>query len=84
MDAREYADVTGVDPYTLPLIDLPRERSGATGRSSATLVDARRRTRMVGRTGRSPTGSPTSACPVLSWGGWYDNYIGPQLADHAV
>jgi putative CocE/NonD family hydrolase len=23
-------------------------------------------------------------CPVLSWGGWYDNYIGPQLSDYAT
>jgi hypothetical protein len=23
-------------------------------------------------------------CPVLSWGGWYDNYVGPQLSDYAI
>jgi len=81
MDAQNYADLAALDPYTLPLIDLPAS-CGADGVFFRTLIEhlddpewwAERS--LAGRLGEVRV-------PVLSWGGWYDNYIGPQLDDHA-
>jgi putative CocE/NonD family hydrolase len=79
MDAREYGDVSAVDPYHLPLIEMPAS-AGLEGRFFRTLLDhaddgewwdARTLVRRL----------PEVRVPVLSWGGWYDNYIGPQLDD---
>jgi putative CocE/NonD family hydrolase len=79
MDAREYGDVSAVDPYHLPLVEMPAT-AGLEGRFFRTLVehaddaewwDARTLVRRLGEV----------RVPVLSWGGWYDNYIGPQLDD---
>jgi uncharacterized protein len=81
MDAHEYADVNRIDPYHLPLIDLPAS-VGLDGAFFRALVGAasdpdwwRART-LAHRLGEI-------RCAVLSWTGWYDNYLGPQLADVA-
>jgi hypothetical protein len=79
MDAREFADVGTVDPYHLPLLDLP-----------ATLgLDGAFFRALVSSLEDDGWWAPRSyahllagvRCPVLSWSGWYDNYLGPQLAD---
>ena len=80
MDAREYGDVSAVDPYHLPLVEMPAT-AGLEGRFFRTLVehaddaewwDSRTLVRHLADV----------RVPVLSWGGWYDNYIGPQLDDY--
>lgn len=80
MDAPEYADVAGVDAYHLPLIDLPSTVS-VEGRFYRTLLEQIdnaewwKRHSLVHRLDEVRV-------PVLSWGGWYDNYVGPQLSDY--
>jgi putative CocE/NonD family hydrolase len=80
MDARAYADVSNVDPFHLPLVDLPVTvgLEGAFYRELiASLDDAAwwDRRSLTARLGEV-------RCPVLSWSGWYDNYVGQQLADY--
>jgi hypothetical protein len=79
MDAREFADVSTVDPHHLPLADLPATvgLDGAFFRELlASLEDddwwARRSYAQL---------LAAVHCPVLSWSGWYDNYLGPLLVD---
>ena len=82
MDGREYADLTRIDPYHLPLADMATA-AGLEGRFFREIVSRiedgawwqlRGLRQLLHRV----------TCPVLSWGGWYDNYIGPQLSDYAV
>ena len=81
MDANDYVDVAAVEPTTLPLIDLPQS-CGAEGRFFRTLIEHLddpgwwRERSLAGRLDQVRV-------PVLSWGGWYDNYLGPQLDDYA-
>lgn len=81
MDGREYGDVAAVDPYTLPLIDLPAS-CGAEGTFFRSLLlhaddpdwwDDRSLAENIDQL----------RVPILCWGGWYDNYIGPLLQDYA-
>ncbi len=80
MDDQEYGDVTGVDPYHLPLVEMATT-AGLDGGFFRTMVEHADDAewwsdrRLVDRLGEVRV-------PVLSWGGWYDNYIGPQLDDH--
>ena len=60
MDAQEYADVSGVDPYALPLDRAAARRSASRAPSSASSLPMRT-TATGGRATGSPTGSPTSA-----------------------
>jgi uncharacterized protein len=80
MDAREYAEVEGVDPYHLPLLELP----GTVGQEGAffrTLVEHADDASWWQE--RSLTERLAEVrVPVLCWSGWYDNYVGPQLADY--
>jgi putative CocE/NonD family hydrolase len=80
MDDREYADVTGVDPYHLPLIDMAADAGLEGGFFRAIVEHADDAGWWSGRTLVGRLGDVR--VPVLSWGGWYDNYIGPQLDDH--
>ena len=79
MDAPEYADVAGVDPFCLPLINLPQllGLEGAFYRNL--LAHAEDGTWWQQRSLAHRLGD--IRCAVLSWSGWYDNYTGPQLAD---
>lgn len=80
MDAPEYADLAGVDPYHLPLIDLP-STVNLEGRFYRTLLaqidnpDWWEHHSLAHRLNEV-------RIPVLCWGGWYDNYIGAQLSDY--
>ena len=79
MDAPEYADVSAVDPYYLPIRDLP-ETVGLEGAFYRGVVDHAtdaewwRPRSLHHRIGEI-------RCAVLSWSGWYDNYTAPQLGD---
>jgi putative CocE/NonD family hydrolase len=81
MDAQEYADVSGVDPYALPLTQLPRT-VGLEGAFFLELVSHADDGEWWARHGLADRIADIGV-PVLSWGGWYDVYIGPQLADYA-
>jgi putative CocE/NonD family hydrolase len=82
MDAREYADLAAIDPWHLPLADM----AGAAGLAGdfyrAILARAEDGAWWEQRGLRHRLAAVR--CPVLSWGGWYDNYLGQQLADLAI
>jgi len=80
MDAQEYADVSGVDPYALPLTELPRS-VGLDGSFFLELVAHADDQEWWTRHGLADRIADIRV-PVLSWGGWYDVYVGPQLADY--
>ncbi len=81
MDSKEYAETAGVDAYRLPLVEMPQS-VGLEGAFFRTLVEHFddvewwKRHGLAGRLGEVRV-------PVLSWTGWYDNYLGPQLSDYA-
>lgn len=81
MDAQEYTDVAGADPYTLPLADLPAS-VGAEGAFFRELVAHADDGKWWARHGLADRLGEVRV-PVLSWGGWYDVYVGNQLGDHA-
>ena len=79
MDAQEYADVAAVDPWHLPLRDLPLqvELEGAFFR--AALEHAEDAAWWANRSLADRL--DRIGCAVLSWTGWYDVYVAQQLAD---
>ena len=81
MDVREYADLTRIDPYHLPLAGMATA-AGLEGRFYGAIVDHAEDADWWRRRGLRHLLAEVR-CPVLSWGGWYDNYIGPQLSDYA-
>jgi len=81
MDAKEYAAVDGVDPYHLPLIDLPRSL-GLEGRLFRSVIEHLSDSAWWAPRGLSGRLADVRV-PVLAWTGWYDNYLGPLLADYA-
>ena len=79
MDAPGYADVSTVDPYHLPIRDLP-DTVGLEGAFYRGVVDhAADADWWLPRSLHHRIGE--IRCAVLSWSGWYDNYTGPQLDD---
>ena len=74
MDAKEYGDVSTVDPWHLPLVEMPAS-AGLEGTFFRQMVEHAadrawwRRRGLAHRLGEV-------AVPVLCWGGWYDNYSG--------
>ncbi len=81
MDVREYADLTRIDPYHLPLAEMATA-AGLDGWFYRAIIDRSEDGDWWRRRGLHHL-LDRVRCPVLSWGGWYDNYIGPQLADYA-
>jgi putative CocE/NonD family hydrolase len=81
MDAPEYADVSGVDPYHLPLVELGRPvgLEGAYLRAILTRLEDAAWWRQRGLRHRLHE----VRVPVLSWSGWWDTYLGAQLREHA-
>ncbi len=80
MDSKEYADVAGVDPYHVPLRDLPSS-VGLEGDLFVKMLDHVDdaewwRERSLSHRLRDVK------VPVLAWSGWYDNYLGQLLADY--
>jgi len=82
MDGREYADVTAVDPWHLPLAKM----AATIGLEGAYLEEILAHVEDDAWWAPRGLGDRLSdvRVPVLSWGGWWDNYIGPQLRDHVA
>ena len=78
MDDQEYADVTTVDPWHLPLARMAAT-AGLDGAYFREILDRVEDDEWWGRRGLLGRLSGVRV-PILSWGGWYDNYLGPQLA----
>ncbi|MEM7122174.1 MAG: CocE/NonD family hydrolase [Pseudomonadota bacterium] len=79
MMAREYQDLSKIDPWHLPLAEM----ANAAGIPSSYFDQ------VIANPVPSPfwqersllAGYETIRIPVLHWDGWYDNYLGPMLAD---
>ena len=83
MDGREYADLTRIDPWHLPLAGMAKA-AGARGPRSSARSSTASRTRPGGGAAACATCSPRCAARCCRGAGWYDNYIGPQLSDYAA
>jgi putative CocE/NonD family hydrolase len=81
MDAPEYADLSQLDPWHLPLDDMARAAGQSGDYFNTVIVHAADREwwDKLDLT----TGLDRIAVPVLSWSGWYDNFTGGQLRDFA-
>lgn len=80
MDSRRYEDVSHVDPYCLPLRDLPRT-VGLEGRFFHAMVDHLDDADWWRERSLSHRLADVRV-PVLVWSGWYDNYLGQLLSDY--
>lgn len=82
MMAREYQDLSKIDPWHLPLAEM----ANAAGIPSSYFDQ------VIANPVPSPfwqersllAGYEAIKIPVLHWDGWYDNYLGPMLADWRV
>jgi uncharacterized protein len=81
MDAVEYADLSGVDPYQLPLADIPA-RAGIEGDFFRQIIDHVEDPAWWALHCLSDRLADVRV-PILVWSGWYDNYLGPLLSDYA-
>lgn len=81
MDATEYAELTGVDTYRLPLSDIPRTAGLEANLFHQIVEHADDKSWWATRS--LAGGISEVRVPVLLWSGWYDNYLGPLLADYA-
>jgi putative CocE/NonD family hydrolase len=82
MDAPEYADLSRLDTWHLPLVDMARA-AGQEGRYLRTLIDhAQDREWWARRSLRDRL--HRIEIPVLFWSGWYDNYTCGLLEDFAA
>lgn len=80
MDAKEYGDVSTVDPWHLPLVEMPAS-VGLEGAFFRQMVEHAADGAWWHRHGLAHRLGEVTV-PVLCWGGWYDNYIGPMLGDY--
>ena len=79
MMARQYQDMSTIDPWHLPLAEM----ANAAGIPSSYFDQ------VIANPVPSPfwqersllAGYDAIRIPVLHWDGWYDNYLGPMLAD---
>ena len=79
MMARQYQDLTRIDPWHMPLAEMAN-----TAGIPSSYFD-----QVIANPVPSPfwqersllAGYDTIRIPVLHWDGWYDNYLGPMLAD---
>lgn len=82
MDVGTVQDVSKVDPWHLPLKDIP-ETGG---------IEAPYFQELIRNPMRGPFWERRSlldahvkvTIPILSWTGWYDTYLGPQLTDWSI
>ena len=81
MDAPEYADLSKLDPWHLPLNDMARAAGQSGGYFNTVIAHATDRA-WWDRLDLT-AGLERIAIPVLSWSGWYDNFTGGQLRDLA-
>ncbi len=82
MDAQAYADVSRIDPYHLPLIEMARA-AGLDGSFFRRLLDAVDDDAWWDARGLASRAADVRV-PLLSWAGWYDNFLGQQLDDFAL
>ena len=79
MMAREYQDMSKIDAWHLPLAEM----------ATAAGIPSSYFDQVIANPTPSPfwrersllAGYETIRIPVLHWDGWYDNYLGPMLAD---
>lgn len=81
MDASEYADLSKLDPWHLPLNDMARA-AGRSGDYFNTVIAHATDRAWWERLDLTP-GLDRIAIPVLYWSGWYDNFTGGELEDFA-
>jgi putative CocE/NonD family hydrolase len=81
MDAPEYADLSKLDPWHLPLNDMARA-AGQSGGYFNTVIEHATDRAWWGRLDLTP-GLDRIKIPVLYWSGWYDNFTGGELHDFA-
>ena len=79
MDAPEYADISRIDPWHLPLKDMALA-AGHEGRYFRSLIDHAHDPAWWARRGLRDR-LDRIKIPVLFWSGWYDNYTSGLLAD---
>jgi putative CocE/NonD family hydrolase len=82
MDALEYADLSGIDCWHLPLKDMATA-AGHEGRYFRTLIDHAFDPAWWAKRGVRDRLDQIKI-PVLFWSGWYDNYTSGLLEDFAA
>jgi uncharacterized protein len=80
MDAKEYTDTRGIDPYHLPLAEMPTAAGLKAGLFRAMIEHLDDAEWWHARSLAHRLGDVR--VPVLCWSGWYDNYLGPLLTDY--
>lgn len=82
MMAQEYQDIELVDPWHLPLAEM----ANAAGVPSAYFdhVIANPTRSKFWKERSLLEGYEEIRIPVLHWGGWYDNYLGPVISDWEI
>ncbi len=79
MTDQTYQDLSKLDYWHLPLADMANV-AGAPSRYFDELMANPLPSRFWGEHSLLP-GYETIRIPVLHWGGWYDNYLGPTIVD---
>jgi uncharacterized protein len=82
MDAPEYADLSRIDPWHLPLVEMA-SAAGHEGAYLRTLIDHAQDPAWWARRGVRDR-LDRIKIPVLFWSGWYDNYTSGFLEDFAA
>jgi putative CocE/NonD family hydrolase len=82
MDDPEYADLTRVDPWHLPLVGMAEAAGGSGAYFRATIERAGDEGWWRERSLRHLLADVR--VPMLTWSGWYDNFTGEQLVDLAL
>lgn len=82
MDTREYADLSRIDWWHLPLVDMAAT-AGLEGRLIRAFMDHVDDADWFAERGLRHR-LDRIKIPVLFWTGWYDNYTGELLADFAI
>lgn len=82
MVAQQYQDLSDIDPWHLPLAEM----------ANAASVPSRYFDQLINNPSRTPFWNERCLLqaydririPVLHWSGWYDNYLGPLIADWRI
>lgn len=82
MDAKGYADLSRVDWWHLPLVDMPTA-AGLEGQFFREMIDNIDNPAWFAQRGLRDQLSRITV-PVLFWTGWYDNYTNELLRDYAL
>ncbi len=79
MNDQTYQDLSQLDYWHLPLADMARAAGGASDLFDGVIANAVPSEFWDKRSLHE--GYEKIRIPVLHWGGWYDNYLGPTIAD---